>query len=41
MTVDGVTVKMPIEMRDKTLKLEIPKTMRDLQRFLGAITYHR
>lgn len=41
MTIDGKTIKMPEEMREKIMEFKIPKTKKDLQRFLGAITYHR
>ncbi|KAI5150717.1 hypothetical protein ENBRE01_1663 [Enteropsectra breve] len=41
MRVDGETVTMPEEMREKILEFSIPKTKNDLQKFLGAINYHR
>ena len=39
--VDGETVMMPKEMKDKIFEFKLPKTKKDLQRFLGAINYHR
>ena len=39
--INGETVEMPKEMKEKIFVFQVPKTKKDLQRFLGAINYHR
>lgn len=41
MVVNGSTIRIPDDKKDNILEYKIPKTKKDLQRFLGAINHHR
>ncbi|KAI5178984.1 hypothetical protein PAEPH01_2586, partial [Pancytospora epiphaga] len=41
MIVNGKGIRIPEEKQEEILNFNIPKTKKDIQRFLGAVNYHR